>query len=85
MGSRYHISIVVTAEDGVSRDEVSTLVGSAVRGLEDAEDIHRAFVEGGGIDEAEAERLLEILSRVSTDDIVAASETMRALSESDEQ
>jgi hypothetical protein len=83
MTKRYHIPTVITTTDDVTREEAAQYVRQMLSNLEQTDAIHRTYVESSGIEDAEGERLLDMIERADEENINAAIEAMGAL-ESDE-
>lgn len=81
MTNRYHIPVVVTTTDELSREETVEYVERILLNVEDAENVYRTYVEDSSIDEGEAERLLEMLSRVGTEDLSGAVDAMDTITD----
>lgn len=84
MTNRYHIPVVVTADDETSRDEVIEYVEAMLSNLEESDAVHRTYVENEGVGDAEAQRLLDMLARIEDGDVANATEAIDAIAE-DEQ
>jgi hypothetical protein len=83
MTNRYHLPLVVTTADELDRDETIEYVERILGNLEESEDVYRTYVEDSSIDEGEAERLLEMLSRVDTEDLSGAVEAMDTIADNE--
>lgn len=84
MTNRYHLPVVVTTTDEFSREDAVEYVERILANLEETDDIHRTYVEGVGIEEAEAERMLEMLERVDDDSLGSAIDALEEITEDDE-
>jgi len=81
MTNRYHLPVVVTTVDDMTREETIEYVERILANLEEAEGVYRTYVEDSSIDDGEAKRLLEMLSRVDTEALSGAVDAMDELSE----
>lgn len=81
MTNRYHLPVVITTVDEMSRAEAIDYVERVLSNLDDTDVVHRTYVEGGGIDEGEADRLLDMLSRVDDENIADAMDAIETLAE----
>jgi hypothetical protein len=81
MVERHHIDVVVTAREGLSKEEIELFFDEVLIQLEHDPDIFRAYVEGDKLSEDEKDVLLEALFSVSGEELALASESVRALEE----
>lgn len=72
MTNRYHLPVVITTTDEMSKEEAIAYVERILANLEETGDVYRTYVEQSSIDDGEAERLLDMLKRVDDGDIVDA-------------
>lgn len=79
MTNRYHLPVVVTTEDDMTREEAIDYVERVLANLEETESVYRTFVEDEGIDTNEAERLLEMMVRFDEEGLHAAMSAMEEL------
>jgi len=83
MSNRYHIPVVITTTNDMEKAEAIDYVESVLENLEETESVYRTFVEKGGLDEAETERLLDMLESIETWEVGALLETIEHLSTDD--
>jgi len=67
----------------MEKAEAIDYVESVLENLEETESVYRTFVEKGGLDESETERLLDMLNDIDTDDIIAGIDAIEHLSTDD--
>ena len=84
MTNRYHLPVVLTTTDEMTREEAIEYVESVLSNLEETDSVYRTYVEAEGIDEGEAERLLEMLSRIEDGNIADATTAIDTLAEDEE-
>lgn len=72
MTNRFHIPVVVTTSDDVTKEEVIQSVEAMLSNLEETDHMYRTFVEDESIETSEADRLFQLLERINDDDIAAA-------------
>lgn len=73
MTNRYHIPIVVTTADELSKRELESLLKMILdEGIEDDPEVYRAFIEDDSINSKDAERLFAMLDRVSDEKVATA-------------
>lgn len=84
MTNRYHLPVVITTTDDLTREEATEYVESMLSNLEGTENVYRTFVEDTGIDDTEADRLLEMMGELDRRTLQAAVGAMEELEE-DEQ
>jgi len=81
MTNRYHLPVVVTTSDDMSIDEAAEYVERVLANLEETEDVYRTYIEDSGIEEGEAERMMEMLSLLGDDSIDAAIDALDEVTE----
>lgn len=84
MTNRFHLPVVVTTSDDLRRDDVVDFVERVLANLEETDDIYRTYVEDSGIEEAEAERMLEMLGRIDDDNLGSAIDALEEITEGEE-
>lgn len=84
MTNRYHLPVVVTTTDEFSREDAVEYVERILANLEETDDIHRTYVEDSSIEEAEAERMLEMLERLNDEKLGSAIDALEEITEDDE-
>jgi len=84
MTNRYHLPVVVTTTDEFSREDAVEYVERILANLEETDDIYRTYVEGAGIEEPEAERMLEMLERLNDEKLGSAIDALEEITEDDE-
>lgn len=85
MTNRYHLPVVVTTSDNLTRTEAAEYVERILSNLEETDEIYRTYIEGGGIDDGDAERLMDMLNRVEDEDIDAALDALDVVTEDSEE
>jgi len=85
MSNRYHIPVVITTTNDMEKAEAIDYVESVVANLEETENVYRTFIEKNGLDEAEAEQLLDMLESIETWEVGASIEAIEHLSEETEE
>ena len=85
MTNRYHLPVVVTTSDELSRDEVADYVERVLANLEETDAIYRTYVEGSNIEEGEAERLLDMLETMDDGSLVDAIDAIEHISKEDDE
>ena len=68
----------------MDHEEAIEYVESVLSNLEETDSVYRTYVEAEGIDEGEAERLLEMLSRIEDGNIADATTAIDTLAEDEE-
>lgn len=76
MTNRFHLPVVVTTDDDVTREQVTQYVEAMLSNLEETDEVYRTFVEDDGIETSETDRLLDMLDRLSDEDIASAIESV---------
>ena len=76
MTKRFHLPVVVTTDDDVTREQVTQYVEAMLSNLEETDEVYRTFVEDDGIETSETDRLLDMLDRLSDEDIASAIESV---------
>lgn len=85
MTNRYHLPVVVTTSDDLHREDVVDFVERVLANLEETDEIYRTYVEGGNIEEGEAERLLNMLDTMSDDSLEDALDAIDHISKEDDE
>jgi len=81
MTNRYHLPVVITTKDEMSKEEAIDYVERILANLEETDDVYRTYVEQSSIDDGEAERLLDMLNRVDDENIAAALDGIDTITE----
>ena len=84
MTNRYHVPVVLTTTDEMTREEAIKHVEGVLPNLEEADSVYRTYVEDEGIDEGEAEHLLEMLSQIEDGNITNVTAAIKTLAEDEE-
>jgi len=80
MANRYHIPVVITTDNDVSREEASDAIEQMVKDLEETDFVYRTYVEQMKIDQGDSERLLEMLFTARNQNIGLTEETISYIS-----
>jgi maltooligosyltrehalose synthase len=63
------LPVVITTSDDFSREEAVEYVERILSNLEETDEVYRTYVEASGIDEGEAERMLDMLKAMDEDSL----------------
>lgn len=85
MSNTYHIPVVITTEDKISRGDAVDYVSRILANLEEADSVHTTYVEDGGLDRGDVELLMKMLSRVDADAIENADAAIDSIASDSEE
>jgi hypothetical protein len=83
MTQRFHIPVVVTGDDDLTREQAEVYVDAAVSDIIDGEVIYRTFVESHGMPEEDAERLFTVLEKTSPETLDSAIDSLDTISDNE--
>lgn len=81
MVNRYHIDVIVSTSDDLSKSDVELFVDDVLLDVEYDPDVYRAYVAGDELSESEKDVLLESLFRLSDEELMLAAQSVSALEE----
>jgi hypothetical protein len=81
MVNRFHVPVVVTAREDVTRGDVEGKMEEALEDVIEPEYIYRAYVEGSEMEEEQEELVLEILDSLDDVELIAAMQSIETISD----